>query len=66
MISAATVAAAAAPKGRRLQDGEAPQLYVTRGNDMLATQAGKSIGEAIADVRGSPCLPPFPGVYFSI
>ena len=51
MISAATVASAASTTGRRLQDGEAPQIYVTRGNQLLATQAGMSIGEAIADVR---------------
>ena len=50
-ISATTVAAAAVTTGRRLQDGGAPQLYVTRSNHLLASIAGKSIGEAVIDVR---------------
>lgn len=55
-IAAVTTATAERPVARQLQDGykaEKPQLYVTHGNDMLATKAGKSIGAAIADVRGS-------------
>ena len=48
-ISAATVAARAT-KGRRLHGISAPQLYVTRGNHMMATQAGERIGEALAEV----------------
>lgn len=59
-VAAAAVATAKAksavrPTARQLQDGYgAPQLYVTRGNDMLAQQAGKKIGGAITDVRATP------------
>lgn len=60
MISSITVAPAVVavakksaerPVARKLRDG-AEQLYVTRGNHLLATQAGMTIGEAIAEVRG--------------
>ena len=56
-ISASTVATAAT-KGRKLQGGEevGPQ-YVTRGDYLRAVQSGKSIGDAISDVRRSPHLP---------
>lgn len=67
MISTTTVTAAVSSQRsvaratRQLQEGEVPQVYVTRGDHLLATKSGKTIGEEILDVRNLSSLS-LPGV----